>query len=92
MLSSVVDMAIGLNADVVTLEVRVSNTPAQTLYTKYGFNRVGERKAYYLDRGPAGDTREDAFIMTTDNIHTPGFQDKLKQLRESMLRRADAAD
>jgi ribosomal-protein-alanine N-acetyltransferase len=39
------------------LEVRVSNLPAQKLYHKYGFEKVGIRKNYYSDNG------EDAYIM-----------------------------
>lgn len=51
-----------------TLEVRVSNTPAIGLYTKYGFNSLGTRKGYYQDNN------EDALIMWTENI----FYDKFK--------------
>ena len=41
----------------ITLEVRISNIPAQKLYTKYGFKPEGFRKKYYQDTG------EDAVIM-----------------------------
>lgn len=40
-----------------TLEVRVSNSPAQRLYKRLGFALAGIRKGYYAD------TREDAMIM-----------------------------
>lgn len=40
-----------------TLEVRVSNTPAIALYHKLGFSQVGLRRGYY--RNP----REDAYIL-----------------------------
>ena len=40
-----------------TLEVRVSNTPAISLYSKFGFDPAGLRKNYYEDNG------EDAIIM-----------------------------
>ena len=40
-----------------TLEVRVSNTPAIILYEKMGFIQVGRRPGYY--RNP----REDAYIL-----------------------------
>ena len=53
-----------------TLEVRVSNTPAINLYTKYGFSSLGTRKGYYQDNN------EDALIMWTENI----FYDKFKTL------------
>ena len=41
-----------------TLEVRESNIPAQSLYKKHGYTEVGRRKAYY--RRP----KEDAVLMT----------------------------
>lgn len=40
-----------------TLEVRTSNTVAQSLYAKYGFEAAGVRKGYYTDNN------EDAIIM-----------------------------
>ena len=40
-----------------TLEVRVSNAPAVSLYEKTGFSRIGLRKNYY--RNP----KEDALIL-----------------------------
>ena len=42
------------------LEVRISNKRAQQVYTRYGYRRVGERRAYY----PAGNGREDAIVMS----------------------------
>jgi ribosomal-protein-alanine N-acetyltransferase len=85
LLAAVVDEAVKLGADVVTLEVRVSNTAAQNLYLKYGFKRVGERRKYYLDRGPAGETREDALIMTTDQIQSEGYQTLFRRLKEALV-------
>ncbi len=78
---AIIDLAITLNSNVITLEVRVSNTNAQNLYIKYGFNKVGERKKYYLDRSPSGDSREDAVIMTTNDITSVGYQELLHQLK-----------
>lgn len=40
-----------------TLEVRVSNHPAITMYERLGFRRAGRRRRYYGDNG------EDAMIM-----------------------------
>ena len=40
-----------------TLEVRVSNAPARSLYERVGFAEVGRRKNYYQD------PREDALIL-----------------------------
>jgi ribosomal-protein-alanine N-acetyltransferase len=44
-------------AERMTLEVRVSNLPAQKLYEKLGFQSHGIRKGYYTDNN------EDALIM-----------------------------
>ena len=41
-----------------TLEVRESNIPAQSLYKKHGYTEVGRRKAYYSL------PKEDAVLMT----------------------------
>lgn len=82
-----IEQAMAFNADVVTLEVRASNTSAQALYVKYGFNEVGVRKGYYLDRGPSGDTREDALIMTTADIKSAVYRQKLDQLKQAHAER-----
>lgn len=50
------------NLSPVTLEVRESNTTAQRLYEKFGFEPIGRRKRYYSD------TNEDAIIMSL-NLH-----------------------
>ena len=52
----------------ITLEVRVSNTKAIKLYTKFGFSSFGTRKAYYQDNN------EDALIMWTKNIFFDEFK------------------
>jgi ribosomal-protein-alanine acetyltransferase len=52
----------------ITLEVRVSNTPAINLYSKYGFTSFGTRKGYYQDNN------EDAMIMWTKNIFFDEFK------------------
>ncbi len=49
--------AVKRGADKITLEVRVSNLPAQRLYKKLGFSKMGIRKGYYTDNN------EDAIIM-----------------------------
>lgn len=46
-----------LGAELMTLEVRVSNLAAINLYEKYGFTAFGTRKRYYHDNG------EDALQM-----------------------------
>lgn len=75
LLISGIEMAIQNKAVVATLEVRTSNTPAQALYTKYGFQKVGLRKAYYTDN------KEDAHIMTTDILSSDSFQALFRKLK-----------
>ena len=53
-----VEAAQRAGAQLVTLEVRMSNRVAQKLYAKLGFVEVGERRRYYNDNG------EDALLMT----------------------------
>ena len=61
-----------------TLEVRVSNDKAQSLYYKYGFKSLGMRRNYYQDNS------EDALVLWTENIETPQFN-KLLERRMSVL-------
>lgn len=64
----------------ITLEVRVSNTPAISLYEKYGFKSLGTRKGYYQNNN------EDALIMWTENIFWDKFklqyQEKVDKLKD----------
>jgi ribosomal-protein-alanine N-acetyltransferase len=69
LLLRLVDLAIELGALRMTLEVRVSNTPAQELYRSFGFTIAGTRVRYYTDDG------EDAFVMTTPDLARPAMQD-----------------
>ena len=77
LLITIINQAYELRANVVTLEVRISNTVAQELYKKYGFNPAGLRRRYYTDNG------ENALIMTTDNIELPSFRNKFQTLRNA---------
>lgn len=65
-------------AEIVTLEVRVSNVAAQHLYRKYGFEEVGRRKAYYQDN------REDALLMTIVHFNTPEYRAQLDALERQL--------
>jgi ribosomal-protein-alanine N-acetyltransferase len=62
------------NARVATLEVRITNNAARSLYQQFGFRPVGVRPRYYSDNG------EDALIMTTDDLATAEMQDRLAAL------------
>ena len=58
-----------------TLEVRVSNVPAISLYKKYGMTTQGLRKSYYIDN------HEDAKIMTVDDIQSLDYRNLLNDRR-----------
>ena len=76
LLISAMDMAASLDAQIVTLEVRISNECALLLYQKCGFYKTGTRPRYYTDNG------EDAFIMSTNIITTDEFQSDFKRLKQ----------
>jgi ribosomal-protein-alanine N-acetyltransferase len=81
LLISGIDLALKNKAVVATLEVRKSNTTAQALYAKYGFQEVGFRKAYYTDN------KEDAMIMTTDILTSEPFHSKFSKLKAEHFRK-----
>ena len=86
LLMSSIELAMRRKSRLVTLEVRVSNHVAQSLYTKYGFDQAGLRKGYYTDN------HEDAYIMTTAPISSPEYSDKFRTLEQSYReRRGNAA-
>jgi ribosomal-protein-alanine N-acetyltransferase len=73
LLASLLERARALGAQRATLEVRVSNRAAQALYHKYGFEALERRSRYYSDNN------EDAYLMTTPPLPSPGFQETLGQ-------------
>ena len=75
------DLAQLRGATEATLEVRVSNEIAQSLYRKYAFEEKGIRPKYYTDNN------EDAMIMTTPNIQSQEYKSLLDSLiKEHKLR------
>ena len=75
MLLAMIERSVELGAEMVTLEVRVSNTVAQNLYRKYGFEYVGRRPRYYRDND------EDADLMTAGEIQGAAYRARLARLR-----------
>lgn len=53
-----------------TLEVRASNTAAQALYQRFGFESAGVRVRYY-------ENTEDAIVMWCHDIQRPEFAERL---------------
>jgi ribosomal-protein-alanine N-acetyltransferase len=81
LLISAINLATQLGASMITLEVRVSNLPAQALYLKYGFAKAGVRRRYYSDNGG------DALIMNTEKLTTPSYQERFQQLKQDYLQK-----
>jgi ribosomal-protein-alanine N-acetyltransferase len=82
---ALIDLAHEVGARELTLEVRLSNVAARTLYGRFGFRPVGVRPRYYSDNG------EDALIMTTDPIASPAMLARVEELRARYLE-ADPGD
>ena len=78
LLLSMFDAAIARGAYWLTLEVRVSNEPAQALYRKYGFTVHGVRKRYYSDNN------EDALIMWSRALSEPDVRAELEAHRAEL--------
>lgn len=81
-----VDEAVRRGARWVTLEVRVSNEAAQTLYRKYGFEIQGTRRNYYSDNN------EDAYIMWSPELSDAAVLERYRALREDLERRMSRWD
>lgn len=60
LLDGLVAVARAQQMHLILLEVRVSNSAAIHLYTRYGFREIGRRKHYYP---VAPNVREDAIVM-----------------------------
>lgn len=65
--------AIDYGSTALTLEVRVSNTPAQRLYERFGFEAAGVRPRYY-------ENVEDAIVMWCHQIRTDEYRASLRTL------------
>ena len=64
-----------------TLEVAASNTPALSLYHKFGFQDVGRRRGYYQQTG------EDALILWRSHLHDLGFKETLSEWYKQVVAR-----
>jgi len=69
-----------LDCSFLTLELRVSNTVAQNLYLRYGFEEVGIRRGYYTDN------REDARLMSTPKLISDDYREQFQKLRTAYAR------
>ena len=75
-LSALIQLAADSGMNWMTLEVRRSNTVAQSLYHKLGFIDVGYRKRYY-------ENVEDALIMALEHLPDPNYDNDPLLVREN---------
>lgn len=66
--------AVRAGSTALTLEVRAGNTPARTLYRRFGLVPAGVRKNYYTDLG------EDALVMWAREIDSPDYAARLAEI------------
>ena len=71
--------AIARGAETLSLEVRVSNHVAQSMYEKFGFSAVSVRKGYYIE------TNEDALVMVVEDARSNEYRVRLQGIREELL-------
>lgn len=83
--SHCLDRLMGQVIHVVTLEVRASNTGAQALYQKYGFEVMGVRPRYYQD------THEDALIMSLNAFLGEENRKRYAELKQALMQKFNGA-
>lgn len=65
-----------------TLEVRMANVAAQTLYRRFGFVPAGVRRNYYAE------TNEDALIMWAHDVGAPAYAARLAAIAAGLTENA----
>lgn len=70
--------ALDRGARALTLEVRVSNLGAQSLYHQFGFEAVGTRKGYYTENN------EDAIVMWASDVTSDEYASRLRALEAGL--------
>lgn len=80
LLLTIITEAIAKGARLVSLEVRVSNHAAQSMYVKFGFSLAGTRKGYYVE------TDEDAYIMEAGDVDSTQYRLRLQSIRDELER------
>jgi ribosomal-protein-alanine acetyltransferase len=81
LLIAAIEMVTQRQQPVMTLEVRVSNKVAVSLYEKYGFKHMGLRPRYYSD------DHEDAYILSVDWLDSPEYRELFQRLKREHAER-----
>jgi ribosomal-protein-alanine N-acetyltransferase len=77
------DEAVRRGANLLTLEVRISNASAMKLYEKYAFTVHGVRPHYYSDNG------EDAYLMWSPTLRDQSYLATIEEHRHTLVERLD---
>lgn len=80
-----VKQAVSEGVEKATLEVRVDNMPAISVYKRFGFKRVHVRRRYYANG-------EDAFLMQAKNWQSREFSQSVDDLLQSWKLKDRKAD
>jgi len=83
LLLKIITEALARGSDRISLEVRVSNAVAQTMYEKFGFSIVGVRKGYYIE------TNEDAYVMVVEDALSNDYREVLTSIRARVYGESD---
>ncbi|MDA8287630.1 MAG: ribosomal protein S18-alanine N-acetyltransferase [Actinomycetota bacterium] len=67
-------------AEALTLEVRMSNVGAQSLYRAFGFAPAGVRKNYYAE------VNEDGLVMWAHDVQSEAYRERIDALLARALR------
>jgi ribosomal-protein-alanine N-acetyltransferase len=86
LLLALVTEAIAKGSDTISLEVRVSNVVAQSMYEEFGFSGVGVRRGYYIE------TNEDALVMEVREARSTDYRLRLRDIRDDIERECDRAE
>lgn len=81
-----IEQAWAVKASFLTLEVRVSNHVAQSLYFKYGFKNLGTRRKYYQDND------EDALVLWAENIRGEEYKKNVRNRLEHLAGKLQVSD
>jgi ribosomal-protein-alanine N-acetyltransferase len=80
LLVAIINEALGRGVEAISLEVRVSNRIAQSMYEKFGFEAKGVRKGYYIE------TNEDALVMVVKDAAAGEFRQRLHSIQGELDR------
>ena len=78
LLLTLITEAVARGAETISLEVRVSNEAAQSMYEKFGFSIVSTRKGYYIE------TNEDAYVMVAEAVNSTPYRLLLTGIRNEL--------